>query len=187
MANFDISAASSANSSAPVISSVEQKQQRVNTLTLKYMDDRNYQFSNAEQVELKNMANECLAKGNYVCCSRNLVDVFTHAIILYDDECEIEGNVSRKKQITHDSVIRAFNLYPNPNNGIMTLDYDLITDSEAIMKLFDVTGNLIRTYTLQNTKGSISINERNLTNGIYFYSILVKENLIKNDKIVIIR
>ncbi len=63
----------------------------------------------------------------------------------------------------------------------------LLLIAKATMKLFDVTGKLINTYTLSTTKGSITINERNLTNGIYFYSILVKENVIKNDKIVIIR
>lgn len=151
------------------------------------MNDRNYVFTDAEKMELKNMANECAAKGDYVTHARNLVDVFTHSIILYDDECEAEANASRKKKITADVVNRYFNLYPNPNNGIMILDYDLGYDTEATMKLFDVAGKLINTYSLQNTKGTVGINERNLTNGIYFYSILVKEKIIKNDKIVIIK
>lgn len=187
IANFDISSASSSNSSAPVASAIEQKQQRANELILKYMNDQNYIFTNNEKIDLRNMANECLAKGDYVTHARNLVDVFTHNSILYQDECEAEANASRKKKINNNVVNRTFNLYPNPNNGMMTLDYDLGYDTEATIKLFDVTGKLISIYTMQNTKGSIGINERNLTNGIYFYSILVKEKVIKNDKIVIIR
>lgn len=108
---------------------------------------------------------------------------------MYDDNCDAEADASRKAKPKVDEVVSAtsFKLFPNPNNGIMNLDYNLGNDSEATMKLFDVTGKLISTYTLQNTKGSISINEQNLTNGIYFYSILVKEKVIKNNKIVIIR
>ena len=168
IANFDISAASSANSSAPVSIAIEQKQQRANELVLKYMNDRNYVFTDNEKTDLKNMANECVVKGDYVTHARNLVDVFTSITILYDDECETEANASRKKKITSDIVTRAFNLYPNPNNGVMQLDYKLGNDSEATMKLFDVTGKLISTYSLQNTKGTVAINERNLTKGAQF-------------------
>jgi len=50
----------------------------------------------------------------------------------------------------------------------MQLDYKLGNDSEATMKLFDVTGKLISTYSLQNTKGTVAINERNLTKGAQF-------------------
>jgi hypothetical protein len=154
------------------------------------MNDRNYVFTDAEKTELRNMANECVVKGDYVTHARNLVGVFTHTTILYDDECETEANASRmKKPVTLSGVEgqTTFNLFPNPNNGTMQLDYDLGNDSEATVKLFDVTGKIISTYTLQNTKGSIGMNERNLTNGIYFYRILVKEKVIKNDKIVIIK
>lgn len=77
IANFDINTASAANSSAPVLSTIEQKQQRANTLILKYMNDRNYVFTDAEKAELRNMANECEVKGDYVTHARNLLDVFT--------------------------------------------------------------------------------------------------------------
>ncbi|MES2515382.1 MAG: T9SS type A sorting domain-containing protein [Bacteroidota bacterium] len=187
MAEFDISAASSANSSAPVISSVEQKQQRVNTLTLKYMDDRHYQFSSTEKAELQNMANECLAKGDYVTHARNLVDVFMHTPVLYDDECEAESNNSRKKQITIPLTQTVFNLFPNPNNGTMQLDYNLGGYSAAKFNLFDITGKLIQSKNIENTEGSLYINEQNLKNGVYFYTILVGEKNIKTDKIVIIK
>ena len=188
IANFDISAASTANSSAPVVSAIEQKQQRANTLVLKYMNDRNYGFTDAEKSELRNMANECVVKGDYVTHARNLVDVFAHTTILYDDECEAEANISRKKKI--EDVVNnntLFNLFPNPNNGTMQLDYKLGSYSTAKFNLFDITGKLIQTKTLETNEGSLNINEQNLRNGVYFYTILVGEKNIKTDKIVIIK
>jgi hypothetical protein len=188
IANFDISGAYSANSSAPVLSAIEQKQQRANELVLKYMNDRNYVFTDAEKSELKNMANECEVKGDYVTHARNLVDVFTHATILYDDECETEANASRKKKpevIVNNNAL--FNLFPNPNNGTMQLDYKLGSYSNAKFSLFDITGKLLQSINIQTNEGSLNINEQNLRNGVYFYTILVGEKNIKTDKIVIIK
>jgi hypothetical protein len=171
-----------------VLSAIEQKQQRANELVLKYMNDRNYVFTDAEKSELKNMANECEVKGDYVTHARNLVDVFTHATILYDDECETEANASRKKKpevIVNNNAL--FNLFPNPNNGTMQLDYKLGSYSNAKFSLFDITGKLLQSINIQTNEGSLNINEQNLRNGVYFYTILVGEKNIKTDKIVIIK
>jgi hypothetical protein len=89
--------------------------------------------------------------------------------------------------VTEIEVIRHFNLFPNPNNGSMTMAYDLGKDTNANMYLYDITGKLVNTYELQNTIGSVEINEAQLYNGIYFYHILVGEKTIKTDKVVIIK
>jgi hypothetical protein len=89
--------------------------------------------------------------------------------------------------VTEIEVIRHFNLFPNPNNGNMTMIYDLGKDTEASMNLYDVTGKLINRYNLQNTTGVIEINEAQLQNGIYFYRILVKGITVNTNKIVIIK
>ena len=80
-----------------------------------------------------------------------------------------------------------FSVFPNPNNGAMQMDYDLGTDNNAIMNLFDVTGKLIRSYKLDGNKGSLQLNEQSLHNGIYFYHITIEGKTIKTDKIVIIK
>ncbi len=76
---------------------------------------------------------------------------------------------------------------PNPNNGTMILDYDLGNYSNAKVNLFDITGKIINSYKLSDTKGILQMNEQDLNNGIYFYSILVGDKTIKTDKIVIIK
>ncbi|MBI3520255.1 MAG: T9SS type A sorting domain-containing protein [Bacteroidetes bacterium] len=80
-----------------------------------------------------------------------------------------------------------WNLYPNPNKGVMTLEYDLGDVSEATMNLYDVTGKLMNTYKLPSNKGMLQMNEQILQNGIYFYHILVEGKSIKTDKIVVIK
>jgi len=48
-------------------------------------------------------------------------------------------------------------------------------------------GKLIQTKNLETNEGSLYINEQNLRNGVYFYTILVGEKNIKTDKVVIIK
>jgi hypothetical protein len=189
MANYDVMAALQANNSAPVSNMVEQKYQRANELTLKYMADLNYVFTDAEKSDLCNMANECPAKGTYVSSSRNLVNVILQTVIIYEDNCDAEANASRKAKPKENGVANptSFNLYPNPNNGIMQLDYNLGTYANAKFNLFDITGKLIQTKNIATNEGSLFINEQNLDNGIYFYTILVGEKNIKTDKVVIIK
>ena len=69
----------------------------------------------------------------------------------------------------------------------MILDYDLATDGNGKVELIDVTGKMINSYRLDTAKGKLEMNERSLQNGIYFYRILVKDKIIKTDKIVIIK
>ena len=121
--------------------------------------------------------------------SRNLVNAILRTVIMYDDNCDAEADASRKKNpVTLESERQTlFNLYPNPNNGEMQLDYNLGSYSNAKFNLFDITGKLIQTKNITSNEGSLFINEQNLENGIYFYTILVGEKNIKTDKVVIIK
>lgn len=107
-----------------------------------------------------------------------------YAYYYIDDVTLIDQTTVGVKEI---KLSHKFNLFPNPNNGSMQLDYDLGSNSDATFKLFDVTGRLINSFKLENTKGSLQMNEQTMHNGIYFYHILVGEKTIKTDKIVIIR
>ena len=69
----------------------------------------------------------------------------------------------------------------------MQLDYKLGSYSNAKFSLFDITGKLLQSIDIETNEGSLNINERNLRNGVYFYTILVGEKNIKTDKIVIIK
>ncbi|MBI3520253.1 MAG: T9SS type A sorting domain-containing protein [Bacteroidetes bacterium] len=87
---------------------------------------------------------------------------------------------------SHENKLKC-NIYPNPNKGVMTLEYDLGNMNEATMNLYDVTGKLLTVYKLPSAKGALQMNEQTLQNGIYFYHILVEGKSIKTDKIVIIK
>jgi len=83
---------------------------------------------------------------------------------------------------------QSFKLYPNPNDGNMVLSYSLAEKLGGTFNLYDITGRLINKYTLtEGENNSLKITESNLTNGVYFYSILVDNKVKAYNKIIIVK
>ena len=201
-ANADYQTAQTINSSLTANNLIEEYQKRVNELLIKYI---NYQsqpvdsnatpftyktpvFDGIELAELSTIANSCFDKyGSVITQARVLMNNVSNTLIEFEENCKPEFN-QRKKQISN-SVASNVNvkLYPNPNKGLMQLDYDLGNSQHATIKLYDINGKLISSYKLDSNKGILQMNEQNLNNGIYFYHILVGEKTIKTDKVVIIK
>ncbi|MEO8209904.1 MAG: choice-of-anchor B family protein, partial [bacterium] len=64
--------------------------------------------------------------------------------------------------------------YPNPFNPETVISYQLAVNSHAVMKVFDVLGNLVETLVNQKLatgKYSVKFDGTNLHSGIYFYKL----------------
>ena len=79
----------------------------------------------------------------------------------------------------------AIKLFPNPNNGTMSLTYNLHTD--AVMEISDLTGNLVGIYPMPATENTIQVKNNYLQNGVYFYRVICNDAVIKLGKIVIMQ
>jgi type IX secretion system substrate protein len=89
----------------------------------------------------------------------------------------IEQLAANKKQ--------SINLYPNPNNGNMMVDYTITND--ATMEIVDVTGNIIGQYTLSALNKNIEIHNNNLANGVYLYRITNANGILQTGRVVIMK
>ncbi|MCK6650005.1 MAG: T9SS type A sorting domain-containing protein [Bacteroidia bacterium] len=91
--------------------------------------------------------------------------------------------------ITDPEVVKAtFILYPNPNDGNMVLAYSLNEKSTGTFNLYDVAGRLINKYNLIiGENNTLKITEGNLTNGVYFYSIIVDDKIQAYSKIIVVK
>ncbi len=76
-------------------------------------------------------------------------------------------------------------IYPNPNNGIMTLEYAI--DADGTLEIVDANNKLVARYAVNSKEQKMEINNEQLVNGVYLYRLVVKNAIIKTDKIVIIR
>jgi hypothetical protein len=81
----------------------------------------------------------------------------------------------------------SFTILPNPNNGSMVLNYSILSNDKAEMKIYDITGKLIGSYQINNASNQMEIRDDQLNNGIYFYRISINNQVVQADKIVIIK
>jgi hypothetical protein len=87
-------------------------------------------------------------------------------------------------------------VYPNPFSHSSTINIDfpvsIVASNAFAIKLTDQLGNEVSnqvTYTVKdNNKGSaITINNRSLSNGMYYYSLSINEKDIAQGKFTIIK
>lgn len=74
------------------------------------------------------------------------------------------------------------NIYPNPNNGTFTIE--LNSKEKQSLLLFDITGNIILSQTIENGKGTIDASH--LASGVYNINIKGTTTVI-NKKVVIVK
>jgi len=93
-----------------------------------------------------------------------------------------------KKQGYLNNLNNLFNIYPNPANTEVTIQYSLDpTIQIATFDLYDMVGNKISSWTLLPSQTSVNENIAGLRVGIYTYNITNNSNVLQRGKLVIIR
>jgi hypothetical protein len=86
------------------------------------------------------------------------------------------------------TVSAELSLYPNPNDGDMEFSYSISGASSGELLIFDLSGKVISKYELQEgTNRQLRINLSGLSNGVYFYRMMVENEMRASDKLVIIK
>jgi hypothetical protein len=181
----DYTLAAATNNSVVGNNVIETNQQQFNTLYLLSLNDSAYLYTQAEKDALYAIAEQCpLAGGDAVWHARVLYCTIENNLIEFDDNCTdsdrmmVEGDRSASSN---------FIVYPNPNNGSMQLAYILNTSESGVFSLHDITGKPIVQYALENSTNKLSIDNLQLSSGIYYYNIYVNDKLVKTEKVVIIK
>ena len=78
-------------------------------------------------------------------------------------------------------------LYPNPNDGNFQIDYQLSEGEKGNFTIFDIMGKMLLSYNLVSEKNTLKISESALNNGLYFYKIIIDNNVVITDKLLIIK
>ncbi len=86
----------------------------------------------------------------------------TSTFVETQEECDALG-------IEHDSINNSLNIYPNPVNDILFIEYS--DDNFKSIKLFNVYGSKVL-----NTKYTNFLNLEKLTNGVYFLKIITEND-----------
>jgi hypothetical protein len=76
----------------------------------------------------------------------------------------------------------AISIYPNPNNGIVTINLTAELVQNSSLEVYDAIGKLIIKQDLANQLNTINIS--NLDNGIYTFKVLNNLNTVKIGKLI---
>ncbi len=87
-------------------------------------------------------------------------------------------------QLTKDKKIE---LYPNPNIGTMTLEYNLISTESAMFTIFDITGREVKQQQLNAQNTSVIIDATQLNPGVYYYIVKQGNTTVKSERLVIVK
>ncbi len=80
--------------------------------------------------------------------------------------------------------LKTFNVFPNPAQSIVTLQYEPGVFQQATFHLFDVLGREVLQQKLEGYNGAHTFEVGGLAEGVYFYQINSKEVLIGSGKLV---
>ncbi len=120
--------------------------------------------------------------------ARVMLNVLYDAVYSWDVEC-----ASALRMANTEGAANSFAgsndifLFPNPNDGNMTLSYALPADQQGQLIVYDVMGNTIVKIMLENGSHQQQINLDELASGMYYYQITFNGIIVKNDKISIVK
>ena len=81
----------------------------------------------------------------------------------------------------------AFKLYPNPNNGMMILEYMVKEGVSGVFSIYDVSGRMVKQQNLNSGTNKVEIDASNLNAGAYYYTVKVNGDRMKAEKLIIVR
>ena len=76
--------------------------------------------------------------------------------------------------------------YPNPHSGRTSIRYFVPRDAKtAVLKVVDLQGKVISTRSLDITAANVELQDANLANGLYLYSLIVDNILIDSKRMAV--
>ncbi len=80
------------------------------------------------------------------------------------------------------------NPYPNPASSRVNFDYQLPANArQAVISVHSLLGSKVKEIMLFGTSGKVTFDVNDLKEGIYFYSIVVDNNIIATKRLVVSR
>ncbi len=178
----DITTATSVNNAVVPTTVMETNRQVVNEIYLRTFALWNQNLSADDESTLLAIATlDPLMEGDAVYSARSMLRIDPTNPTAHSMEALPEETIAEKNS--------ASKIYPNPNNGVMQMDYQLSEQATGQLTIFDITGRVVSSYLLSGQEGSntLQIDETKLKPGIYFYRVNINDQIIDSDKIVIVK
>jgi len=78
-------------------------------------------------------------------------------------------------------------VFPNPSDGNVFVEYNLSNSQTGTFTVYTATGSPVLTVNLKTGLNTISIDEKMLSEGVYYYQTIVGSNDFSSGKLMIIK
>lgn len=89
--------------------------------------------------------------------------------------------------IKENNIENTISIFPNPNNGTMTVKYVLAENQKGRFEIYNVVGIKVTDYILQSNTETLSVSQSDLNEGIYFYRLTSNDKVTGYGKVVVIK
>jgi hypothetical protein len=94
------------------------------------------------------------------------------------------GSPTGINEVTGENKLSA--AYPNPANASANLSYSLKSNvTEGKIVIYNMLGENVRTVSLDDHQGTVKMHTSEMSNGVYFYSLIADDKVISTRKIVV--
>lgn len=150
-----------------------------NSYRIYLLSDEAYKMDNSDSLVLDTIASELAiegGQGSYI--ARAILD------LEFDDN--ISAPLYRIKVIEKNKELIESRLYPNPNSGIFTYEYNIEDSCCYEISIMDIHNRIIRVLKLENTIGRVEISSLR-DNGIYFLVLRKEDEIVDWKKIIVVK
>jgi hypothetical protein len=93
---------------------------------------------------------------------------------ILDESMPTEENIDINEtlRLNDFTLVDAFNVYPNPNQGQFTIDIQLIAETDARLRIHDILGRTVLEQNLQGQSFQVAIDAKTWTSGAYFVQLI---------------
>jgi len=103
-----------------------------------------------------------------------------------NSENTIAINDLKDSNTTNFPKIKISNPFPNPASSFVKINYRFPSANDnGELRIMDLTGKTVKTYSLEGTSNSLRINISDLTRGLYFCTLYYKGQLIESNKLIV--
>jgi hypothetical protein len=116
--------------------------------------------------------------------------VFIARYMLDIDENQLTADFAKAPAAKPNSMESRANmakLYPNPAKDEVMIAFEKATDSQGVLEIYGFTGSVIQSQNLASGYQYISVSVKDLKPGIYFYRILINNEVVAKDKLLIVK
>ncbi len=140
--------------------------------------------SDVQEERLREIAKMCpIDEGFGVYVARSALLKLDTLPVGYTSECEQLPAASKQKDSEFGGAESLFRIYPNPTNGVLSIDYTLATNEQGLLEVFDVVGSVVMTRPLKQGETNQTIDLTTINSGVYLVRILVNGEVRLGQKI----